>query len=734
MARPRRAVTRIAAVVSAIVMSSAIALAPVAAHADVEPRTVHVSGTVTLPEGVVWTGGYIDVTVGTYGFTTGQQTLYSPDQSFDFELDPDRYQIWADYSGEADLVRDLPRDLDLRSATTEEVTLSVVPSASPSGRIVAGELPPASMAGVAYDRETQQNRGVFRYDPETGDYTLSGLAPDENSVQVRPFDPDWQSTWWPSVSAESAAEGIVLQAGENRTGVDFSLRAVTRVSGTVVTRSATGQPVPAAHVIVDIDTEIIGSEGRYAVETDEQGHYEARIPAGSYHTAYRSSPVGPGAEGSWVRAPGPDFTLLDGQVLAGVDGEVERGGVITGTVSSKAVDGAWFATVPSRWDEATGTWVDYRGADSDSGYSIDGLPAGDYRVRFSESYNPSATALRAEYYDDTPYASEATLVHVTAGEVTSGIDAQLEAVSFGVFRVSGPDRYSVAARLSSLTFEPGPAVVYVASGENYPDALSAGPAAARDGTGLLLVGRDVLPDSTRAELERLRPDRIVVVGGPASVGPAVYARLAKIAPTSRIGGADRYEVSRKIVEQAFCSQATGTCEAQTVYFATGENFPDALTAGPAAAEKEGAILLVPGRSDSVDAETAALVGELGVEQGYIAGGPNSVGESYRSSLNRLVPTVTRIGGADRFEVGAAVAKTAFDSSETVFVASGEVFPDALSAGPVAAALDAPTLLVRHDCVPVKAAETIVDLNPIDIVVVGGPVTVEPQVERFEAFC
>ena len=92
--------------------------------------------------------------------------------------------------------------------------------------------------------------------------------------------------------------------------------------------------------------------------------------------------------------------------------------------------------------------------------------------------------------------------------------------STGVERWSGADRYATAASISSNTYPLGATTAYLASGENYPDALAGAPVAARAGAPLLLTGRDCVPASTRAELTRLRATNIVVLGGTSAVSEA----------------------------------------------------------------------------------------------------------------------------------------------------------------------------------------------------------------------
>jgi len=112
--------------------------------------------------------------------------------------------------------------------------------------------------------------------------------------------------------------------------------------------------------------------------------------------------------------------------------------------------------------------------------------------------------------------------------VSPAVAQALAAYTTGsVTRLSGSDRYGTAAAISAATFPtPGVPVAYVATGANFPDALAGSVAAARAGGPLLLVSSTTVPAATAAELRRLAPGRIVVLGGPSVVSFSVSAALA----------------------------------------------------------------------------------------------------------------------------------------------------------------------------------------------------------------
>ncbi|MBT8208840.1 MAG: hypothetical protein HKN07_14195 [Acidimicrobiia bacterium] len=97
-------------------------------------------------------------------------------------------------------------------------------------------------------------------------------------------------------------------------------------------------------------------------------------------------------------------------------------------------------------------------------------------------------------------------------------------------------------------------VVFVATGNNFPDALGAAAAGGVSNAPVLLVTGSILPAPTRAELERLKPSRIIVVGGTGVVSEAVVNSLKGLTfkPTvDRVSGADRYETAAALSAAVF---------------------------------------------------------------------------------------------------------------------------------------------------------------------------------------
>ncbi|NYF09840.1 YVTN family beta-propeller protein [Leifsonia sp. AK011] len=323
------------------------------------------------------------------------------------------------------------------------------------------------------------------------------------------------------------------------------------------------------------------------------------------------------------------------------------------------------------------------------------------------------------YLDDAPMGVAAhptkRLVYVTAGNSVLPFD-------LGVSRLAGPDRYATAVEISQSAFPSGASTVYIATGANYPDALAAGPVAARVDAPILLTRGEELPAVVAEELVRLDPDNIVVIGGPTTVSPDVESALAAFGSVTRIAGANRFETARMLVASV---DFTYTWEA---YIATGQNFPDALSGGAAAGVQRLPLLLVNGSAGSVDAATLDLLKWMGAQKVTILGSTSSVSAGIATSLSQAGLEVAREGGADRYETSLLINQNSQSTGETVVLATGTNFPDALAGTPLASALSAPLFVVRSDCLPRAVLDQFDRGGTRRVILLGGEPTLSVAVE------
>lgn len=260
-------------------------------------------------------------------------------------------------------------------------------------------------------------------------------------------------------------------------------------------------------------------------------------------------------------------------------------------------------------------------------------------------------------------------------------------------RFAGANRYETAAEISRGTFAPGVDVAYVARGTNFPDALAVAPFAARQKAPVLLTTTASLPATTVAELQKLRPNRIVVLGDARSVSDSVVSSLRQHATTgsvTRVSGSDRYATAVAV------SQESHPRGAATVFIASGAGYPDALAAAPAARQLGAPVLLT--RPDSLPPLVAEELTRLSPTKVVVLGGTPSVATSVIDEVRAAAPgtRVERWHGSDRYETAAVISRRAgLTTANRAYVASGENFPDALAVAPVAGYFRAPLYLTRR---------------------------------------
>ena len=207
--------------------------------------------------------------------------------------------------------------------------------------------------------------------------------------------------------------------------------------------------------------------------------------------------------------------------------------------------------------------------------------------------------------------------------ISAAVESELGAIAPTERRV-GPDRFATAAAVATASW-PNPVTdVFIASGQDYPDALAGGAAAGAYGAPLLLVTRDGIPAPTRAEIERLDPQRITILGGEASVSAAVQQELNGIASTTRLSGADRFSTAATIAQALW---SAGTRHAVVV---TGNGFADALSAAALAGLQDGPVLLVT--RDQAPQATLDVLSQLGVTDVTVLGGPGVVSDAVLTQL------------------------------------------------------------------------------------------------------
>jgi putative cell wall-binding protein len=198
--------------------------------------------------------------------------------------------------------------------------------------------------------------------------------------------------------------------------------------------------------------------------------------------------------------------------------------------------------------------------------------------------------------------------------------------------------------------------------------------------------------------------------------------------TVRLGGRDRFETNAMIVQEGWQSADT-----VVVVRGTGKDkFADALSAGLLAYQYDAPILLVDQNRIPQSIEDTLV--KLKPKNAFIIGGTGVVSDEVAQQLESFNIRVERIGGADRRETAVKVADRVREKAnfDTVILATGKDFPDALSAAPFSAMYNMPVLFTTN-----KINEySLDDINRQalnrwgvkKVIIVGGPIVISNSIE------
>lgn len=271
-----------------------------------------------------------------------------------------------------------------------------------------------------------------------------------------------------------------------------------------------------------------------------------------------------------------------------------------------------------------------------------------------------------------------------------------------VARSQGADRYLTAVEASKAYFHAAESAV-LCTGLNFPDALSAGPFARLVNGPLLLTKPGAVSVETMDELDRLGVTKVYLIGGADVVNETVKTQLqAEGIAVSRIEGTDRYATSVAIAN-AMAGDLSGAYRVDRAFFARGDNFPDALAVGPVAAGALSPIILV--KPNEIPAVVSAAVDTMDIESGVVVGGSDVVSSGVFNGLVSIMQDnggeehpMERWYGDDRYATAIEVIDNGVEARlidlDTVGVATGLNFPDALGGGAALAHYGSPVLLVR----------------------------------------
>lgn len=334
----------------------------------------------------------------------------------------------------------LPRVLVAVAAVT---VLTLLPAAAASAEdtgTIAGHVTDTSGHPVRFaqvDVYDAAGAPVFVTGAGFGDgHFLFTLPPGTYRLRARPLvnSPDYppaftltddEQNFVPQYYAGQAtlagATPIVVGAGAAVTGIDIVLQTGNKISGAVT--DAAGQPVNGGTVqAIDAQGAAAGSSPIVA------GHYAIpRLAPGDYRVQFL--PAGNGLVGRFYggfATLGTAVPVTATPTTTGIDGHLDAGGSIKGRILDEkglAVSGMIaLAYSDADHDER----IRFGNADATGNYVISGLLPGTFHVAFVPvSAGLGGPDTPEQWFDRAATRAASRPVTVTAGAVTSGVDAQL---------------------------------------------------------------------------------------------------------------------------------------------------------------------------------------------------------------------------------------------------------------------------------------------------------------------
>ena len=316
--------------------------------------------------------------------------------------------------------------------------------------------------------------------------------------------------------------------------------------------------------------------------------------------------------------------------------------------------------------------------------------------------------------EGTYYIETSDLANINNGEVYELNASTTSDIDKAIYRIAGSDRYETAAKTAFQNQVDGKVKnVVLASGEDFPDALSGAPLAYHLDAEILLTQKSVLPEVTKSALKSLKTKKVTIIGGENAVSSEVEQGIKDLGiDVDRIAGKDRYATAVAVAKELPDSN-----EVAVVY---GKEFPDALAIAPYAARNQMPILLTD--TNRIPQETKKALENY--DSSLAVGGTAVISDKVVNEL----PDSSRISGKDRYETSVAVAEHFDWSHDIVNIATGADYADALSGSMRSAYFKAPLLLTPKTKLVSSTKAFLKDKEGFKYTILGGQNAVSNSVE------
>ncbi|MBP3222668.1 MAG: cell wall-binding repeat-containing protein [Actinomycetaceae bacterium] len=246
-------------------------------------------------------------------------------------------------------------------------------------------------------------------------------------------------------------------------------------------------------------------------------------------------------------------------------------------------------------------------------------------------------------------------------------------------RLWGNSAFSTMKSIVDKGFTTTGKTVIIASTNSYIDALAANSLAGLSSAPILITSKNSLTAETKSALERLKPSKVIIVGGPVAVNEATATAIKNVTGKTpvRYYGQDGIATANAIAKAGKGSwNGTGIIVSST-------NFQDGLSASSYSYAKHSPIFLANSKK-VLDTSTITTMKNAGIKKVYIVGGTAAISADVATQLkNNGISVAQRIWGNTGIDTSYAFANFALSqgmSANNMGVATTNSYYDALAGG------------------------------------------------------
>ncbi len=246
-------------------------------------------------------------------------------------------------------------------------------------------------------------------------------------------------------------------------------------------------------------------------------------------------------------------------------------------------------------------------------------------------------------------------------------------------RYDGKNRYEVANSIASAGWK-NPSTVVIVSRDAFDHAISVSPLAYKLGAPILYTNIEKLTKTTENQLKKMNPDNILIVGNTKSISTVAEKSIKKYGKVRRISGKDKFEISQKIAKEM------GNYKQAIVV--GGNSFMNGIAIASYASRKGYPILLT--KKDSIPSYKMP-------SKVIIIGSTKSTGQKVENQIKKT-SQVTRISGANRYELSVNIIKKLNINADKVYLAKASSYIYAMPLSQLAAKSNSTVVYVKPDSV------------------------------------